>query len=808
MALVLADRVKETTTTTGTGTYTLAGAQTGFESFSAVGNGNTTYYCCTDGTDFEVGIGTYTASGTTLARTTILQSSNSDAAVNWSAGSRDIFVTQPAEKAVFLDGSGDVTLGNDLTVTGDLFVNGGTIRSEDGTLDFGDNSGDNWGQISFQSSDTNGFDAQFNNSVRFSNEQGSTTQHMLLLDTGANNSADLWGVSVNDTPIVSITGQSKIVLHEADGGSNTTIISPTSPTANRTITLPDATGTVALTSDINSTNVTAAGALMDSEVTNLADVKSFDPADYATAAQGTTADAALPKSGGTMTGNLELNNVDIVFEGSTADANETTLTAINPTADRTISLPNQSGTAMVTIGDSYRSGVSQTYSGSSYLVDGEYQEIATVTPSGSSHNYFFAGRIIAQSGLNAHTLNINVALRSNTLPDLSWSITYDEDVIGTVSQYITPVLFVKETSPASFILAVEVHNTIFGTLTADLDFFARTQADLADISVNTTDNSEIAAVPTGYTAYQFTKTTALDNNDQFVFNQDVQFTGDSYNVVWDKSGNALEFADNAKAVFGAGGDLQIYHSGSNSAILDSGTGNLIIGANDFQLTNSGITENYIKAFSNGAVELYYDNAKKLETTADGVSVLSSTDNGPNLDLVSNDPSDVADYAYEGQIRFFAENDASESTLFSGIRNRTADVSDGTEDGAIYYALTLNGTYTDQYAMLAGNFYLLNDNAFIEWNQTKGTSFDVILDTDTPTADRRVTLPDATGTVITTGNSDTPTTTTTASDADFVLVDDGGTMKKITPANLGVPSDLDFGLITGSADSTADYGAIT
>ena len=69
MALVLRDRVKETTTTTGTGTYTLAGAMTGFESFGSVGNSNTTYYGCSDGTNFEVGIGTYTASGTTLART-------------------------------------------------------------------------------------------------------------------------------------------------------------------------------------------------------------------------------------------------------------------------------------------------------------------------------------------------------------------------------------------------------------------------------------------------------------------------------------------------------------------------------------------------------------------------------------------------------------------------------------------------------------------------------------------------------------------------------------------------------------------
>jgi hypothetical protein len=75
-----------------------------------VGDGNTTYYACSDGTDFEVGIGTYTASGTTLARTTILQSSNSDAAVNWGSGTRTIFCTLPAEKMSFLDGSGDLTL--------------------------------------------------------------------------------------------------------------------------------------------------------------------------------------------------------------------------------------------------------------------------------------------------------------------------------------------------------------------------------------------------------------------------------------------------------------------------------------------------------------------------------------------------------------------------------------------------------------------------------------------------------------------------------------------------------------------------
>jgi hypothetical protein len=98
MAFVLADRVKETTTTTGTGTVTLLGASTGYQSFSAIGNGNTTYYTIAGqtGSEWEVGIGTYTSSGTTLSRTTVLSSSNSGSLVSFSAGTKDVFVTYPA----------------------------------------------------------------------------------------------------------------------------------------------------------------------------------------------------------------------------------------------------------------------------------------------------------------------------------------------------------------------------------------------------------------------------------------------------------------------------------------------------------------------------------------------------------------------------------------------------------------------------------------------------------------------------------------------------------------------------------------
>ena len=131
MALVLNDRVKETTTTTGTGTLNLAGAVTGFETFVAgIGNSNTTYYAITlPGTaEFEVGLGTITdASPDTLARTTVISSSNSDSAVNFSAGTKTVFCTMPASKSVFLDASGNATLGADLSVGDDLTVNGGVI---------------------------------------------------------------------------------------------------------------------------------------------------------------------------------------------------------------------------------------------------------------------------------------------------------------------------------------------------------------------------------------------------------------------------------------------------------------------------------------------------------------------------------------------------------------------------------------------------------------------------------------------------------------------------------------------------------
>ena len=110
MALVLKDRIKETSSTTGTGTLTLGGAVDGFRSFADIGDGNTTYYCIADGNNFEVGIGTYTASGTTLARTTVLQTSAGNTNKITCTGNQKVFVTQPASKAAYLDASNELVV--------------------------------------------------------------------------------------------------------------------------------------------------------------------------------------------------------------------------------------------------------------------------------------------------------------------------------------------------------------------------------------------------------------------------------------------------------------------------------------------------------------------------------------------------------------------------------------------------------------------------------------------------------------------------------------------------------------------------
>jgi hypothetical protein len=143
MALVIADRVKETTTTAGTGTVTLLGASTGFQSFAVIGNTNTTYYAIAGqtGNEWEVGIGTYTSSGTLLARTTVLSNSSGTqpSALSFSAGTKDVFVTYPAELAAFANGNG-VVVENYTALTGTYTMTTGKNGMSVGPVTIGSGS--------------------------------------------------------------------------------------------------------------------------------------------------------------------------------------------------------------------------------------------------------------------------------------------------------------------------------------------------------------------------------------------------------------------------------------------------------------------------------------------------------------------------------------------------------------------------------------------------------------------------------------------------------------------------------------------
>jgi len=509
MALVLADRVKETTTTTGTATYTLAGASTGFESFASIGDGNTTYYACTDGTDFEVGIGTYTASGTTLARTTILQSSNSDSAVSWSSGTKTIFCCQPAEKAVFRDASGHIIAldGRNLTnvdaATLDSLDSTQFLRSDaadtktSGDLTFSDNvkavfgtgsdleifhdgansiikdSGtgvlqlrasdavnikdaantkisaifkpdlgvsfryDNVkklettstgatvtgtleasGQIHFGGDDHGElaqidntappvFSPQFNGHIVLKNVSGTTENEMYLLDTKAGVDSEIFGLvdfqvsTSTRNPIFAVTGNSALKLMHPNTTNFDVTISPTTPTADRTITLPDATGTVLLntgdqsiTGDLTITS-TDAGATTDPSLVLFRDSASPTAGDSlgslgfnGNSSTDTERQYAFTRGSilgetdgneygqlrmgvikaGTITNAINIHGtsnevrfqnfqvrldtgINLIFEGATSNANETTLTVIDPTADRTISLPDATGTVLLDTGN-------------------------------------------------------------------------------------------------------------------------------------------------------------------------------------------------------------------------------------------------------------------------------------------------------------------------------------------------------------------------------------------------------------------------------------------------------------------------
>jgi len=273
MALVINNRVRETTATTGTGAQTLAGAVDGFQTFAAgIGNSNTTYYAISLNTanEWEVGLGTLNSDSSTLTRTTVLESSNGDAAVDFSAGSKEVFCTLPSEKAVYLDASDDqvggfASLVADTTpqLGGNLDVNGQDIVStSDADIDIIPNgTGDvNLGADTVQVGD-NDADAtittQGTGDLILNTNNGTNAGNITLLD-GANGNINLAPNGTGEIVVgsgsadgdITTSGTYDLIL-DTYGGTNAGNITLTNG-ANGAITLtPNGTGVVAIEGSMN-----------------------------------------------------------------------------------------------------------------------------------------------------------------------------------------------------------------------------------------------------------------------------------------------------------------------------------------------------------------------------------------------------------------------------------------------------------------------------------------------------------------------------------------------------------------------------
>jgi hypothetical protein len=368
MPLIVADRVQETTNTTGTGAYTLGGAIAGFQTFAAaVSNTDTVYYSVTDDVNFEVGLGTYASSGGTITRTTVFASSNSDAAVNWGAGTKNIFLTYPADKAVIEDASNNVTIGNNLVVGGtvdgrDVAADGTKLDGVEASADVTDTANvtsagaamkaNNLSDLPDKSTSRTNLGVAIGSNVQaYSSVLQNTTASFLTADEtkldyiSVTQAVDLdqmetdiaalangmiykgdWDASSGSFPgggsaqtgwfyYVSVAGTVNSIAFAVGDNIVATVDNASASTYANNWSKHDQTdavqavvgltGSIAKSSllsalnvedgaDVTDTaNVTSAGALMDSEVTNLAQVKAFDSADYATAAQGTLAASAV-----------------------------------------------------------------------------------------------------------------------------------------------------------------------------------------------------------------------------------------------------------------------------------------------------------------------------------------------------------------------------------------------------------------------------------------------------------------------------------------------------------------------------------
>ncbi|MDA8915695.1 hypothetical protein N9I01_00550, partial [bacterium] len=352
----------------------------------------------------------------------------------------------------------------------------------------------------------------------------------------------------------------------------------------------------------------------------------------------------------------------------------------------------------------------QMYTGAStgsYFTNGEYQKVVTIIPSGASQNYQVVGRMTAQNAGETHTVYFNAALRSNTLPDLGWTITYDEEYNG--GRYLDPQLWTKETTTAGFIFAFKTLGTIYGTVTVDMEVIPRSSSLKDNVTVHTVQNSEQASVDAGYTANDMVLATRKQGTTLSV--KDVSITGNiipTANVTYDLGTDSNRFKD-------------LYLSGST---INLGTTKISVTSdNEIDFSDSADTSIKRKLVVDEIHLGDGDDAVVLKKGSDGrfqsktQNRSSKTESNNKVDLDDNNSDDLS----EGSTNLYY-TDARVNTLLE-----TKD-SDDTKEGStnLYYTDARANSAID--AKLTGDITLGNvTSQSVNTGVVQGVLFEPISD---------------------------------------------------------------------------------
>jgi len=373
---------------------------------------------------------------------------------------------------------------------------------------------------------------------------------------------------------------------------------------------------------------------------------------------------------------------------------------------------------------------------------------ATLTFSDSVYMDVFLNGVLLKAGTDYNT---NTA---NTIAGLTATVANDE-VTVLVYDIFTTADMVSATSGGTFTgnvthsgdLTINGTTTLSGPVTFDSSapFYTISSNSIlrfrdSGIGINSSADGQLDI--DADTEVEITTTTvdlngALDVSGTSTLNDDVTFTGANYNVVWDKSDDALEFADSAKAVFGTGSDLQIYHDGSNSYIDDAGTGSLFLRSNDIKL-HKYTGENLITATADAEVGLYYDDSLKFKTASTGVEIFNGASGQSPHIILKDMNSGVVAGDFGGSLRF-STNDSNAQGVSAVIASSYANAAGGTNisfftgtggntsekmrlhtDGCLMLGYPESGLTAPAYTNRAFEAYSSTDNVYMALFHNKST----------------------------------------------------------------------------------------